>query len=62
MICTDVTVRNVVVGYVPDLGEHSIVTCESVFRKGKVKPTLVTYRPFKNILQVPFNIDLEHIP
>ncbi|KAJ8706722.1 hypothetical protein PYW07_012800 [Mythimna separata] len=62
IICSDATIRNVVVDHISELSHHSFITCEAIFRKPKAKPRLVQFRPFSDILQDQFIADLNMIP
>ncbi|PZC74075.1 hypothetical protein B5X24_HaOG208392 [Helicoverpa armigera] len=62
IISTDVTTRNVEVHHISELGHHSLITCETVFRKPRAKPRVVMFRPLLDILPDIFHEHLHMIP
>uniref|UniRef100_A0A2A4JM54 Reverse transcriptase domain-containing protein n=1 Tax=Heliothis virescens TaxID=7102 RepID=A0A2A4JM54_HELVI len=62
IVCTDAPTRNVNVYNIGELGHHSFITCETIFKKPKLKPRSVVFRPLKNILEDYFITDLGNIP
>ena len=62
VICTDAQYRDVTVDHISELGNHSFVTCEILFRKEKPTYRIVTYRPINDIIIEQFERDLQAIP
>ncbi|KAJ8732388.1 hypothetical protein PYW07_014987 [Mythimna separata] len=62
VICTDIGVRHVQVNHISELGHHSFIVCDTVVKKVKGRPRLVTYRPLRDILENYFLADLESFP
>ncbi|XP_047038995.1 uncharacterized protein LOC124643913 [Helicoverpa zea] len=62
VVCTDAPTRNVIVNHISELGHHSFITCETIFKKPTFKPRSVVFRPLKNILEDYFIMDLGNIP
>lgn len=62
VICTDAKYRRVNVYDIAELGHHSFVTCELLFKKEKPVPRVFIYRPLKDIVFDNFNKELAAIP
>ncbi|KOB76672.1 putative reverse transcriptase [Operophtera brumata] len=61
VVCTNVRSRNIYVELVgSDIG-HAFITCEFIFKKPKISPKTIVYRPIKDICLDLFTNDLESI-
>lgn len=62
VVCTNLTAKNILVDPVGRLTGHSLIICEFKIKRDKMPPSVLTYRPLKNIISEYFNRDLDSIP
>lgn len=58
VICTNVKARSVAVEAIPDLGAHALVTCEMNFKRPKILPKTICYRPLNQVSKEEIEQDL----
>ena len=61
VICSDLSVSNTVVDYIPSLSSHAFLTCELQIKKTSPPPRRFTFRPLKNMNFDRFVMDIESI-
>lgn len=61
VVCSNVRSRNVCVDLIGSHIGHAFITCELIFKKPKLVPRCITFRPIKDINLELFTIDLESV-
>ncbi|KAH9639655.1 hypothetical protein HF086_009108 [Spodoptera exigua] len=62
LVCTDAVTRGVEVDYISELGHHSFITCETVFKRPRERSRIIKFRPLSDILHDHFHNDLNIVP